>query len=111
MSLYKLWMPRGGATMSHPAKDGHKLPLTINDWKYMPPHFIENVVLETKQIFEYPEVLDDWIYTKISDSFDGLGTANTAYQEALIRIAELEEELRKYKTVNTSTNAGIRNSP
>ncbi|KAI3949388.1 hypothetical protein MKW98_023325 [Papaver atlanticum] len=33
-------------------------------------YLIENVVLEIKQIFEYPEVLDDWIYTKINDRWN-----------------------------------------
>ncbi|KAI3924389.1 hypothetical protein MKW98_032590 [Papaver atlanticum] len=45
---------------------------------------------------------------------DDLGTANTTYQATLIRIAvfaELEAELRKYKTVTPSTDAKIRNSP
>ncbi|KAI3949302.1 hypothetical protein MKW98_023239 [Papaver atlanticum] len=53
--------------ISHLANDGHKLPLTIDDWKRMPSQLIENVVLEIKQIFEYPEVLDGWIDTKIND--------------------------------------------
>ncbi|XP_026403702.1 uncharacterized protein LOC113298999 [Papaver somniferum] len=52
--------------ITHLANDGHKLPLTIHDWKRMPSQLIENVVLEIKQIFDYPEVLDDWIYTKIN---------------------------------------------
>ncbi|KAI3934807.1 hypothetical protein MKW98_026215 [Papaver atlanticum] len=33
----------------------------------MPSQLIENVVFEIKQIVDYPEVLDDWIYTKIND--------------------------------------------
>ncbi|XP_026424606.1 uncharacterized protein LOC113320918 isoform X3 [Papaver somniferum] len=53
--------------ITHLASDGHKLALTIHDWKYMPSHLVENVVLEIKQIFKYPEVLDDWIYSKIND--------------------------------------------
>ncbi|KAI3913120.1 hypothetical protein MKW98_007136 [Papaver atlanticum] len=42
---------------------------------------------------------------------DEPGTSNIAYQAALDRIAKLEAQLRTYKTVTSSTDAEIRNSP
>ncbi|KAI3984835.1 hypothetical protein MKX01_039452 [Papaver californicum] len=43
------------------------LILTVHDWKYMPSEFIENCILEVKQIFEVPDELNNWIKLKLNE--------------------------------------------
>ncbi|KAI3982744.1 hypothetical protein MKX01_010227 [Papaver californicum] len=56
-----------GKYVSHLSYDGNKLPLTVHDWKYMPSEFIENCILEVKQIFDVPDKLNDWIKLKLNE--------------------------------------------
>ncbi|KAI3936533.1 hypothetical protein MKW92_045633 [Papaver armeniacum] len=51
------------------AKDGHMLPLSVSNWKYMATARIQAAMQEIKHIFEYPEVLDEKIIEKLNLSW------------------------------------------
>ncbi|KAI3945634.1 hypothetical protein MKX01_032312 [Papaver californicum] len=53
--------------VSHLSQDDNRLPLTVHDWKYMTSEFIENCILEVKQIFDVPEELNDWVKLKFNE--------------------------------------------
>ncbi|KAI3923112.1 hypothetical protein MKX01_014495 [Papaver californicum] len=53
--------------ISHLAKDGNKLPLTITHWNQMPAVFVLNALLEVKKVFDCPDDLNDWIIAKLHD--------------------------------------------
>ncbi|RZC82200.1 hypothetical protein C5167_044987 [Papaver somniferum] len=55
--------------ISHIAKDGNKLPLTVSNWSHMPAVLILNAMLEIKKVFDCPDDLNDWIRAKLNDSW------------------------------------------
>ncbi|XP_026415627.1 uncharacterized protein LOC113311010 isoform X2 [Papaver somniferum] len=53
--------------ISHLAKDGNNLPLTIQHWTQMPAESVLKAMLEVKKVFDYPDDLNDWIRAKLQD--------------------------------------------
>ncbi|XP_026426298.1 uncharacterized protein LOC113322436 [Papaver somniferum] len=77
--------------ISHLAKDGNKLPLTIAKWNQMPSVFVLNAVLEVKKVFDCPDDLDDWIVAKLHDRWKS--HKHLVKKEGFYRYTTQEERL------------------
>ncbi|XP_026426297.1 uncharacterized protein LOC113322435 [Papaver somniferum] len=53
--------------ISHLAKDGNNLPLTIQHWTQMPAASVLKAMVEVKKVFDCPDDLNGWIRAKLQD--------------------------------------------
>lgn len=49
------------------ARDGHMLPLSVSNWKYMAPNHSQRVMDDIKHVFDYPQELDTTIRSKLNN--------------------------------------------